>query len=84
MTIKCVVVIGAREPEVEEPVLAAKPVLFEFEMDEVTEPKGLLSYQLRILVLRNGSYAKTANSLDTSETFIRQNARACPHLTRPT
>lgn len=67
---------GAREPEVEEPVFAAKSVLFEFEVDEVAESKALLSRDLQDLVLRHGSPSKAAAKIGTSEAFIRQNAKS--------
>lgn len=66
---------GARESEVEEPLFGAKSILFEFEVDEVAEPKGLLSEDLRSLVLRYGSQIKTANEIGVSAAFIRQNFR---------
>lgn len=40
-----------REPEAEEPLPGAKLILFEFEINEVAEPKGLLPADLRDLVL---------------------------------
>ena len=63
------------KPEVEEPLLSAKLALFEFEVDEVLEPKALLPCNLRELVLRYGSHVKTAISMRVSEAFIRQNTK---------
>lgn len=37
---------GARVAEVEEPVVGAKSILFEFEVDEVAEPKALSTANL--------------------------------------
>ena len=67
--------IGARDPEVEEPLSGARSILFEFEMDEVVEPKGLSPRDLRDLVLRYGSYAKVAMGIGVSEAFIRQTSK---------
>jgi hypothetical protein len=67
--------IGAREPEVEEPVSGARSNLFEFEVDEVAEPKGLLPRDLRELVLRYGSHIKAAFVIGASEAFVRQTCR---------
>ncbi len=67
--------IGARDPEVEEPLSGAKSILFEFEVDEVAEPKGLRRGDLRYLVLRYGSPSKAAIGIGASEAFVRQNSK---------
>lgn len=46
---------GARVAEVEEPPWGTKSILFEFEADEVAEPKALKSDELRRLTSRYGS-----------------------------
>lgn len=69
------VTIGARDPEVEEPVWGVKSVLFEFEVDEVVEPKALLLGDLRILISRHRSPKRTADFICASEAFVRQNAK---------
>lgn len=56
----------------EEPLWSARPLLFE--VDDVAEPKALLSCDLREPVLRYGSLSKTAAKIGVSEAFIRQNA----------
>ena len=66
---------GAREPQVEEPLLGAKSVLFEFDVDEVAEPKALLAGELLELALRYGSHFKAAIRIGASEAFVRQNCR---------
>ena len=68
--------IGAREPEVEEPVLVAKSILFEFEVDEVAEPKALQSGHLLELILRYGSPSEAAVEIGASEAFVRQNSKS--------
>lgn len=59
----------------EEPLLSPKSVLFEFEVDEVTEPKTLLPADLRKLILKYGSFAKTSKAIGTSEAFVGQNIK---------
>lgn len=73
---------GARVTEVEEPVLEARPVFFEFEVDEVAESKALLSWDLQELVLRHGSPSKAASKIGTSESFIRLNAKSSKQNTK--
>lgn len=65
---------GAREPEVEEPVSGAGSVLLELDFEEVAEPKALLAQDLLNLVLKHGSFSKTAIAIGASEAFVRQNA----------
>jgi hypothetical protein len=67
---------GARVGEVEEPLSVAKSILFHFEVDEVAEPKTLLSCDLRGLVLRYGSHSETTVKIGASEAFVRQNAES--------
>ncbi len=64
---------GAREPEAEEPLLVARSILFEFEVDQVAEPKALRPDDLQMLVARYGSCLKAAVAIRTSEAFVRQN-----------
>lgn len=64
---------GARVAEVEEPLWAAKTILFEFEVDEVAEPKALRGCDLQMQVSRHGSFAKVAIAIGASEAFVRQN-----------
>ena len=52
-----------------------KSVLFEFEADEVAEPKALLPSDLRELILRYGSPSKAAAEIGASEAFVRQNMK---------
>lgn len=66
---------GAREPEVEEPLFAAKWVVLEFEVEDVAEPKAVRSNQLQKLVQHHGSFIKAAREIKVSESFIRQNVR---------
>ena len=66
---------GARDPEVEEPLSGAKSILFEFEVDDVAEPKGLLHDDLRKLVSRHGSPSKVAIEIGASEAFVRQKTK---------
>lgn len=68
---------GAREPEVEEPVLAMKSVLFEFEVDEIPEPKALVPQDLLKLILKYRSSRKVAIAIGASEAFVRQNIKSC-------
>jgi len=67
-----VLVYGAQETEVEEPILVARSVLFEFEIDDVAEPKVLLAGDLQKLVSRFGSIVKAAVAIGASEAFVRQ------------
>jgi hypothetical protein len=53
--------------------LAARLVLFEFEVGEVAEPKALLARNLQNLVLIYGSFVKAAKAIGASEAFVRQN-----------
>lgn len=62
---------GAREPEVEEPLLRSGIIQIEF--NEVVEPKRLSPEDLAILVATYGSYVKVAKAIGASEAFIRQN-----------
>lgn len=62
----------AREPQIEEPVLTAKSVLFELEVEEVAEPRALLSSDLRKLVSEYGSFVKAAKTIEALEVFVRQ------------
>ena len=64
---------GARERQVEEPFAAIKSVLFEFQIDEVSEPKALRGQDLRKIVLKYGSVLKAASMIGASEAFVRQN-----------
>lgn len=66
---------GARETEVEEPLFGAKSILFEFEVDEVAEPKALSTQNLMVLIKRHGSFAEVARSIGASEAFVRQNSK---------
>lgn len=66
---------GARETEVEEPLFGARLIIFEFEVDEVAEPKSLMAGDLRKLVLKYGSPSKAAIEIGTSEGFVRQNTK---------
>lgn len=66
---------GARKTEVEEPVFTSRPVLFEFEVDEVAEPKALLPKELRLLISMHGSSEKASKAIGASEAFVRQNSR---------
>ena len=68
---------GAREPEVEEPTLTARSIIFEFEVDEVAEPKALAPQDLLKLISKYGSSRKTALVVGASEAFIRQNIKSC-------
>lgn len=68
---------GARVPEVEEPVLAARSILFEFEVDEVPEPKALVPQDLLKLILNYRSSKKVAVAIGASEAFVRQNIKTC-------
>ncbi len=67
---------NAREPEVEEPLLAAGSILFELEINEVAEPKALLPIDLWNLISRHGSPKKAADFIGASEAFVRQNAKS--------
>jgi hypothetical protein len=73
----CNFYIGARDPEVEEPVLATKSVLFEFEVDEIPQPKALVPQELLKLILKFGSSRKVAIAFGASEAFVRQNIKTC-------
>lgn len=73
---KIVIEDGAREPEVEEPLSGAKSILFEFEVEEVAEPKALSPGDLRDLILRFRSPEKAGAAVGVSEAFVRQNAKA--------
>ena len=64
--------LGAREPQVEEPLSGSQSILIEFELDEVAEPKALSSQNLRKLVFRYGSHRKVAIKIGASEAFVRQ------------
>lgn len=72
---------GARETEVEEPVLVSRVALFrteavfQVEFDIAAEPKALLPVDLRKLVQIYGSFKASARALGISEAFVRQNAR---------
>lgn len=66
---------GARVAEVEEPPWGTKSILFEFEADEVAEPKALKSDELRRLTSRYGSFVNAAKAIGTSEAFVRQNSK---------
>ncbi|MBN8538541.1 MAG: hypothetical protein J0M15_15940 [Deltaproteobacteria bacterium] len=68
---------GARETEVEEPLWAAKPVLFEFDFEEVPEPKALVPQDLLKLILKYRSSKKVALAIGASEAFVRQNIKTC-------
>ena len=67
---------GARDPEVEEPVSAARSVLFEFEVNEIAEPKALLSRDMRTLNKQYGNAKQAARSIGVSEAFICQNSKS--------
>lgn len=68
---------GARVTEVEEPVWTRKSVLFEFEVDEVAEPKALGPKDLLQLILKYRSSKKVAVAIGASEAFVRQNIKTC-------
>ena len=68
-------VSGARDPEVEEPLLGAKSILFEFDVEEVAEPKALSTDDIRDLILRLSSMRNVAAAIGASEAFVRQNAK---------
>ena len=68
---------GARAPEVEEPTLTARSIIFEFEVDEVAEPKALPPQELLKLISKYGSSRKTALVIGASDAFIRQNIKSC-------
>ena len=73
--------IGAREPQVDEPLPAPGAGLFRshlilyFEFDEFAESKALSPSDLRSLIKKYGSYAKTSQMIGASEAFVRQNSR---------
>lgn len=69
--------VGAREPEVEEPLWATRSVLFEFEVDEVAEPKALTPQDLQRLILNYKSSKEIAIAIGASEAFVRQNIKSC-------
>ena len=52
-----------------------KSVLLEFGVDDVAEPKALLTGDLQKLILKYGSALKAAVVIGTSEAFVRQNAK---------
>lgn len=69
--------LGAREQQVEEPLFAAKSILFEFEVDEVAESKALLPKDIIKLVKKHGSFRAVSDLIGMSESFVRQNAIKC-------
>lgn len=50
-------------------------MLFEFEVDEVAEPKALFSEDLRNLIKKYNSFSKAATAIGASEAFVRQNSK---------
>ena len=67
--------IGAREPEVEEPVSGAKSIVFEYDVNEVVEPKVLRPFELIRLIEKLGSSQRVAAAIECSEAFVRQSAK---------
>ncbi len=67
--------VGARDPEVEEPLSGAKSILFEFELDEVAEPKVMRPIELNKLIEKFGSARRVAAAIGCSEAFVRQNVK---------
>jgi hypothetical protein len=67
---------GARVTEVEEPLWVPRSVIFEFEVDEVAEPKAIRSVDLRNLILKYRSAKEVALVIGASEAFVRQNAKS--------
>lgn len=55
-------------------------ILFEFEADEIAEPKALSCTDLKHLIKIHGSMVKTAYKIGTSEAFVRQNAKKRPDI----
>lgn len=63
---------GAEERQVDEPFSGAWAVI-QVEFDEIVEPKGLNSADLRKLVKTYRTSAKAASAIGASEAFVRQN-----------
>jgi hypothetical protein len=55
--------------------LGVRSILFDFEVDQIVEPKALSPSDLQKLVLKHGSFAKTAIEIGASEAFVRQNTK---------
>jgi len=55
--------------------LIQSEILFQIEFDVVPEPKALLSSDLKNLVKKYGSFKASAEAVEVSEAFIRQNAQ---------
>ena len=73
-------VIGARITGVDEPVFILGSGLFRSQsilqvaFEKITEPKSLSVTELRKVVKKYGTYAKSVAAIGTSEAFVRQNS----------